>query len=146
MRSAPGFQVSTLPSRSRQIDGVVADALHDGAQLLVVEPQRLLRGALLGGVADEAHHRRTGCGLKGLEHDVDGEFGAVLAQAEEIEGRAHLAGAGMRAVVLAMARMAAAKTRRHQHLDRLPDQLLGWSSRTALQRAGWRLASHRLRL
>ena len=30
----------------------------------------------------------------------------------------------MGAVILAMARMAAAETRRHQHLDRLADQLL----------------------
>ena len=42
-----------------QIDGILADALDDGAQSLVVEPQSLLRGALLGGVADEAHDGRA---------------------------------------------------------------------------------------
>ena len=71
------------------------DALEDRAQSQIVLADRLLRGALLGGVANEAHHRRAGFGLHWLEHDVDGKFRAILAQAEEIEGRAHLAGAGM---------------------------------------------------
>ena len=107
-----------------QIDGVFADTLDDGAQPQIVEPQRLLSGALLGGVADEADNGLAAFSLHGLEHDVDGEFSAILAQAEEIESRAHLAGAGMSAVILSVARMAAAETRRHQDLDRLADQLL----------------------
>ena len=59
-----------------------------------------------------------------LEHDVDGDFRAVFAQAEEIHGRAHLPRAGMRAVIFAMAGMDAAEARRYQHFYRLADQLL----------------------
>ncbi len=84
-----------------------------------------MRGALLGCVADEADHGRATLSLHGLEHDVDGELGAVFAQAEQIESGAHLAGAGVGTVILAMARMAVAETCRHQDLDWLADQLLG---------------------
>ena len=106
------------------IDGVLADALNDGAQPEVVEPQSFLRLPLLRYVANKAHHRRTGSGFDGLEHDVDGKFRAVFAQAEKIEIRAHLTRARCCAVVLAMPGMDAAKPHRHQHLDGLADQLL----------------------
>ena len=93
----------------QQIDGIFADALDDGAEAEVLGAQLLLRGALLGDVADEAEHCGTGTGFHRLEHDVDGKLGAVLAQAEEIERRAHLPSARVSRVVLAMAGMAARK-------------------------------------
>src|SRR5208337_3622476 len=49
---------------------------------------------------------------------------AVFAKTKEIEVRAHLASAGSCVVVLAMARMVAAKPRRYEHLDAPADQLL----------------------
>ncbi len=106
-----------------QINAVLADALDDGAQPRIVQPHSLLRRALLGGVADEGHHGRAVGGLHRLEHNVDGDFRAIFAQAEQIHGRAHLPGAGMGAVIFAMTGMAAAEARRHQHFYRLADQL-----------------------
>ncbi len=118
----PGEDVTV---RIEQINGVLGDTFEDGPKAKVVLPQGLLRGALLGNVADEAHHRQTVFGLHRLEHDVDRELRAILAQAEEIHRRAHLPGAGVSAVVFAMAGMAAAEARGNEHLDVLTEKLLG---------------------
>ena len=91
---------------------------------------------MLRGVADEGEDRGTVRGLDGLEHDVDGEFRAVIAQAKEIERRTHLPRAWMRVVVLAVARMHAAEASRHQHLHGLADQLF---ARVAEQLLGARV-------
>ena len=116
----PGHDVAVAVE---QIDGVVADALDDGAQLLVVAAQGLQRRALLGYVAHEAQHHGAEGRLGRLQHDVDGKLGAILAQGEQIHGRAHLARARMGGVVLAMAGMAAAEALRNEVLDRQADQL-----------------------
>ena len=58
-----------------------------------------------------------------LEHDVDRKLRAILAQAIQVHGRAHLARPGMGIVVFAMAGMAAAEARRNQVLNGLPEQL-----------------------
>ena len=141
-----GVPGKDVPIAVEQIDCVFADALDDGAQTEIVEPQSFLRGALLGGVADEGDDCRAAGGLNRLEHDVDGEFRAILAQAEEIESRAHLPRARSGIVVLAMARMSAAEARRYQNLDWLADQARGWSSRTVLRHADSRRALRPQRL
>ena len=78
---------------------------------------------LLGDVANDAEHSRARRSLERLQHDVDRKFGAVLAQSEEIHGRAHLAGAGMGMVIFAMRGMAHAEALRNEIFDGLADQL-----------------------
>ncbi len=80
------------------------------------------RLALLGYIAHKTQNDRTRLGLHGLEHDVDRKFGAILAQAKQIHGSAHLARPGMRIVVFPVARMMAAKTRRDKIFDGLPEE------------------------
>ena len=50
------------------------------------------------------------------------KFRAVLAQAKQIHGRAHLPRPGMRIVVFAVAGMTATKPRRDQVFDGLPEE------------------------
>ncbi len=102
-----------------EIDGVVANAFDDRAQLRVVAAQGVERGSLLGHVAHKAQDNRAGRRLHGLEHDVDGKLGSILAQAKQVHGRAHLAGPWVGVVIFAMAGMAAAEAGWNQILDGL---------------------------
>ena len=114
----PGHDASIAVEK---VNGVVAYTLNDRAELLVVPAQSLLRIPLLGHIADKAQHDRPGAGIDGLEHDVDRELGAILAQSKEVHGGAHLAGSRVGVVVFAMAGVARAEARRNQVLNWLAE-------------------------
>ena len=105
----------------KKIERVVADAFDDGAQLLVVEAQGFQRGALFRYIAHKAQDHGTEEGVGRLEHDVDRELGAVLAQGEEVHRCAHLAGTRVGGVVFAVAGVVGAESGGHEVVDRQAD-------------------------
>ena len=90
--------------------------------LLVLRRSCILHGPLLGRIADKAEHDRAGRRRHRLEHDVHRKLGAILAQAEQIHGRAHLPRARVGVVVFAVTGVVAPEALRDQGLDAHPDQ------------------------
>ena len=115
----------------QQVDGVIAHALHDGAQLHITLADSLDRRSLLRGIAHKAQRHHPLDGVHRLEHDVDWKLGAVFAETVEIQRRPHLPRPRVRIVVFAMAGMAAPEPIRNQLLHmhsgefyaRVPEQL-----------------------
>jgi len=87
---------------------VVGDGVGEGFELLVGDfeagvlelevavelADAGVRAFALGDVADDGEHFGTLVGFERTEHDIDGEFGVVLAASVEFEACAHGAGAG----------------------------------------------------
>ena len=77
----------------------------------------------VGDVADGAGDQPPVIGLDRAQANLDREFAAVFAQAIELQAHAHRTHLGVGEVLAALLRMLAAKARRHQHLDRVAEQL-----------------------
>ena len=77
----------------------------------------------VGDVANRAGDQPPVIGLDGAQADLDREFALVLAQAVEFQAGAHRAHLGVGEVLAALLRMFATKTRRHQHIHRVAQQL-----------------------
>jgi len=85
----------------------------------------LLRLPLLSDVANEGKCDVPALMVEGLQHDVDGELGAVSSQREQIEIGAHLPGAGMGLEILTVPRMSGPEPLRDEELDGLAAELGG---------------------
>ena len=106
----------------QHIDGIIVHAFDDGPYLLVLAAKLILHGPLLGRIADKAEYDRAGRRLHRLEHDVHRKLGAIPAQAEQVQGRAHLSRARVGVVVFAVTGVVAPEALRDQGLDAHPDQ------------------------
>ena len=77
----------------------------------------------LADVADGAGDEDAVLGLERAQADLHRELGAIPAQAEELDARAHAAHPGIAEVARAVAGVPAAETLGDQHLDRPAEQL-----------------------
>src|SRR5438874_1254815 len=76
-----------------------------------------------GDVAHGRHHEGTLGSFQRTEADLDREYAAVAAPAEQVEPYAHRAYVGRRVVLLLVAGMRGPAALRHQQLDGLAEQL-----------------------
>ena len=77
MRSAPAFQLVTMPSRIEHIDRVVGDALDQQAELLLAAAQRLLGLPSLGEIAGDLGEAGQLAGV--IADGVDDDMGPEAA-------------------------------------------------------------------
>ena len=111
-----------------KVDGVIAHARRANERKLQVACARANSLASCCSVTSRTKLSTTvpAGSLQRLEHDVDRKLGAILAQPEKIQGRAHLAGPRMSMVVFAMAGMARPEALGDKDLDRLGRSSSDW--------------------
>ena len=123
-RVAEDFRRTGIPACDDAVqifsnDGIVG-RFHDGGELR----RSLLRPLARGDVDDDTENDRAAGRLNRVETDLHRHLGAILAQCEEIAPLAHRTRLGVAHVTGPIAWMGLAKALRHEHLHRLPDQLL----------------------
>src|ERR1700691_5223172 len=88
-----------------------------------MNPVQLLLDALaIADVANRTEHHHTVIRIYGRKADFNGEFGAILAAATEIECGSHATSLRLLMKALAMMVVLAALRNRDQHLDLLANQ------------------------
>ena len=101
------------------------------AQLVTHRGDELVLQALhllaLADIDDDAENHRSFLGMDRIETHLQRELGAVLAYAEQLPAQSHAATRGAATLgpePFAATAVLRAQARRHQHVDRLADQLV----------------------
>src|SRR5207302_4250479 len=98
-------------------------ANHSG-KLLLALPQVLFSLFTLGDVHNRSQDHHPLFGLQRIQTDLDRKLAAILPQAVEITTGAHGPRRGIGDEAVAISRMMRVETLRHEHFDRLSQQLV----------------------
>src|SRR5258706_6220769 len=107
-----------------QLDDAVTIDDHDGIRGGLEETsEHRLRALAIRDVPDRAHDEEPAPRLERAQADLDGELGAVPAEAEQLEARSHAADLRVRDVAGAMRGMPGAEALGDEDLNRQPPQI-----------------------
>src|SRR6202030_2596567 len=116
------LQLGTLPDDFFKLVGDL-QLLFEVDVLPFRSLERFLRLLLLRKVANDGQHYRTFRPFDRAKHDIDWEFGTILALAVEFESGTHKTRSAMRTVLRSVVWMGTAESLRNQSLHRLAKQL-----------------------
>ena len=101
-----------------------------GRDELILQPLDLLA---LADIEDHPQHQKPAAGVDRIESDFDGKFAAILPPPEQIATGADAPAFGFGREFIAVMGMPHAHPVRHQHVDRLSDQLVARISKLAFE-------------
>ena len=96
----------------------VRGKLEDVVETLCRVPCSLLRGPLLGHIANKTQHYRPRGRCRRLQQNIDRKLASILAQSEQIQSDPHLTRLGVGKIILPMVGMAVPKTLGNQAVNR----------------------------
>src|SRR6266849_7243923 len=99
--------------------GLSIELLFEILSRLFASPEGFLCLPFFGEVSDDTQHHSALCRLNRTQHDVGGEFTAILASAIEFQAVAHRADASLIGIVFSVGGMRPAKSLGYQDVDRL---------------------------